>query len=630
MEEKYNLLKKVNSPEDLRKLSDKEMPTLANEIREFLLDNVNRTGGHLASNLGVVEISIALHRVFNTPEDHIIWDVGHQSYVHKILTGRRDAFSNLRQAGGISGFTCRDESEYDCFGAGHSSTSVSSALGFAEADKLAGRDNFTVAVIGDGAYTGGMVHEALNNIKKDLRLIIILNENEMSISKNIGGFAKYIANIRASRSYFRTKNRTISFLNKLPILGKPLFSAIRGVKQWTKNILYSSNYFEELGLFYLGPADGNDYATVERLLREAKNKGESVVIHLKTKKGKGYLPAEAEPNLFHSVYTKKSAEEETFHFAFGDELSKMAEKDEKICAITAAMADGTGLVEFSKKYPDRFFDVGIAEEHALTFAAGLAADGMKPYFAVYSTFLQRGYDNLVHDISLQNLPVRVCVDRAGIAKSDGATHHGIFDVSFVSHIPNFSIYAPATTATLREALRQTSDITSPVLIRYSNCGDNPKIINKFYPNGDYENFGIRTDFDTDCDLDCVVISYGKIVSEAIKAQEQLQLDGYKVGILLLEKLKPYDELAKTILSVLPKKKCQIVFLEEGIYYGGAGMILQNELSQIKEGRAYSATENYSILAIKDNFVVPDKNIDHYDFCNISAEYLVKEIKKHNK
>ncbi len=630
MEEKYNLLKKVNSPKDLRELSSKEMPILAEEIREFLLENVNRTGGHLASNLGVVEISIALHRVFNTPEDHIIWDVGHQSYVHKILTGRRDEFSNLRQAGGLSGFTCRDESEYDCFGAGHSSTSISSALGFAEADKLAGKDNFTVAVIGDGAYTGGMVHEALNNIKKGLRLIIILNENEMSISKNIGGFAKYIANIRVSRSYFRTKNRTISFLNKLPVLGKPLFSAIRSVKQWTKNVLYSSNYFEELGLFYLGPADGNDYATVERLLREAKNKGESVVIHLKTKKGKGYLPAETEPNLFHSVYTKKSAEEDTFHYAFGDELSKMAEKDEKICAITAAMADGTGLVEFSKKYPNRFFDVGIAEEHALTFAAGLAADGMKPYFAVYSTFLQRGYDNLVHDIALQNLPVRVCVDRAGIAKSDGATHHGIFDVSFVSHIPNFEIYTPAATATLRETLRQTADIKSPVLIRYSNCGDNPEILNKFYPNGDYENFGVRADFDVDCDLDCVVISYGKIVAEAIKAQAQLQLDGYKVGIVLLEKLKPYDELAKMILNVLRKKKCQIVFLEEGIYYGGAGMLLQNELSQIECGRPYAAIENYSILAIKDNFVVPNKKIDHYDFCHISAEYLAKEIKKHNK
>ena len=629
MEEKYRLLKNINSPEDLKKLSSAEMPALAGEIREFLIENVNKTGGHLASNLGVVELSIALHRVFNAPKDHLIFDVGHQSYVHKILTGRREEFSELRQAGGLSGFTRREESEYDCFGAGHSSTSVSAALGFAEADKLAGNDSYTVAIIGDGAYTGGMVHEALNNVKKDLRLIIILNENEMSISKNIGGFAKYIASIRTSRKYFKTKNRTISILRKIPLLGKPLFNIIKCVKQWIKNLLYSSNYFEELGLFYIGPADGNDYETVERLLTEAKNKGESVVIHLKTKKGMGYSPAENEPNKFHSVYNKEKSDKETFHSAFGEALSSMADEDGKICAITASMADGTGLTEFAKRHPDRFFDVGIAEEHASTFAAGLSASGMKPYFAVYSTFLQRGYDNLLHDIALQKLPVRICADRAGLATSDGATHHGIFDVSFVSHIPEFEIYAPATISSLKEILRKTKDREAPLLIRYPNSCDDEEIVNTFYPAGDYENYGIRTDFSPEDKLDSVIISYGRIMREAISAKKKLVGMGYNIGLILLEKLKPYDKLANELLSILPENKCRIIFLEEGIFYGGAGMILREELSNTEKGRAFASSDNYTILAIKDTFAIPKERLSYYEWCHISESDIIADIAKKN-
>lgn len=625
MEERYSVLDKINSLEDLKLLSEKDIPELASQIRDFLVENVNRTGGHLASNLGVVEISIALHRVFNSPKDHIIWDVGHQSYVHKILTGRKDKFSRLRQIGGISGFTRREESEHDAFGAGHSSTSVSAALGFAEAEKLKGSDAYTVAVIGDGAFTGGMVHEALNNIKKGLRLIIILNENEMSISKNIGSFAQYISHIRASNNYFKTKSRTISFLHKIPLLGKPLFKLIKNIKQWIKNSLYGSNYFEELGLFYLGPADGNDYSTVERLLREAKNKGESVIVHLKTKKGFGYSPAEEKPDLFHSVYANKK-QGETFHEAFGDELVKMAEKDSKICAITAAMADGTGLKEFSKKHPDRFFDVGIAEEHALTFASGLAAAGMKPYFAVYSTFLQRGYDNLLHDIALQKLPVRICVDRAGLAKADGATHHGIFDVSFVSHIPEFSIYAPATTSSLREILKETANIDGPSLIRYPNSTDDAEIISTFYPMEDYESFGIRCDFSEDDALDAIIISYGSIVKEAIYVKKLLSSENINIGLILLERLKPYDNVAKELSFILPKKPCKIVFLEEGIYYGGAGMLLRDELSFLDKGKEFTNADNYSILAIKDNFAIPCENTDYYSYCHISARDIVKAIK----
>lgn len=627
MQEKYSLLKNISSPKELKEIPSFDMPKLAEEIREFLIENVNKTGGHLASNLGVVELSIALHRVFDAPKDHLIFDVGHQSYVHKILTGRRDEFSELRQAGGISGFTRREESEYDCFGAGHSSTSISAALGFAEADKLAHRDNYTVAIIGDGAYTGGMVHEALNNVKKDLRLIIILNENEMSISKNIGGFAKYIANIRTSRKYFRTKSRTISIIRKIPLLGKPLFNLIKTVKQWIKNLLYSSNYFEELGLFYIGPADGNDYETVERLLYEAKKKGESVVIHLKTKKGMGYSPAESEPNRFHSVYNGEKKDGESFHSAFGKILLDMAEEDEKICAITASMADGTGLSGFAKKYPDRFFDVGIAEEHAATFAAGLSASGMKPYFAVYSTFLQRGYDNLLHDIALQKLPVRICADRAGLATSDGATHHGIFDVSFVSHIPEFEIYAPATVSSLKEILRKTKDKEAPLLIRYPNSSDDEDIINTFYPAGDYENYGIRADFSPENKPDFVIISYGRIMREAISAKKKLSERGYNIGLILLERLKPYDRLAIELLSVLPKNKCKIIFLEEGIYYGGAGMILREELLNTEWGSSFTAPDSYEILAIKDTFAIPKEKVSYYEWCHISEKDIIEKVTK---
>ncbi len=624
----YKFLNKINSPQDLREIPKEDVPILAEEIRDFLLEKVGHQGGHLASNLGVVELSLALHRVFDTPKDRIIWDVGHQSYVHKIITGRKDDFDTLRQAGGLCGFTQRKESEHDAFGAGHSSTSISAALGFAEADKLSGNDAYTVAVIGDGAFTGGMVHEALNNCKPDLKLIIILNENEMSISKNIGGFAQYIAHIRASRRYLKTKKRTISFLRKLPLIGNPLFRAVRGVKQWFKNILYASNYFEELGLFYIGPVDGNNFEVVEHLLEEAKEKGESVIIHLKTKKGKGYPEAEENPNFYHSVYVN-SGDKEKFPSVFGRTLAEMAEEDEKICAITAAMADGTGLLEFSRKYPERFFDVGIAEEHALTFAAGLAAAGMKPYFAVYSTFLQRGYDNLLHDIALQELPVRICVDRAGLATSDGATHHGVFDVAFASHIPDIEIYSPVTFSSLRSVLSSTRDVASPVIIRYSNCEENKDVAQSFYPYGEYTSVGVHSDFSRDEDIDCVIITYGKIVKEAIKAKVMLEKDGIRVGIILAEKLKPYTELAKKVADMLPER-AQLVFLEEGIYYGGAGMLLREELVRLDGFDFSERISDYKIFAIDDNFAIPKENVSYYKWCKISAEDIAEYISKKQK
>lgn len=623
---KYDILDKINCPQDLRQLPKDQIPLLAEEIRQFLIEKVEHSGGHLASNLGVVELSLALHRVFDTPKDRIIWDVGHQSYIHKIITGRKDKFNTLRQAGGISGFTRRDESEYDCFGAGHSSTSISAALGFAEADKMSGNDAYTVAVIGDGAYTGGMVHEALNNCKKDLKLIIILNENEMSISKNIGGFAKYIAHVRASRRYLKTKKRTASFLKKIPLVGNAMFCALRDTKQYFKNLLYSSNYFEELGLFYIGPVDGNDFDVVENLLYEAKQKGESVIVHLKTKKGKGYSKAEENPNLYHSVYTNKS-ETKKFPVVFGEELVRMAEHDDKICAITAAMTDGTGLLEFSKRFPERFFDVGIAEEHALTFAAGLAAAGMKPYFAVYSTFLQRGYDNLLHDVALQNLGVRICVDRAGLAASDGATHHGIFDVAFASHIPNVEIYSPVTFGSLREVLNSTKDIKNPVLIRYSNSCEDEAVNLAFYPDGNYSSVGAKSDFSVKDACDVVIVTYGKIVKEAMKAKNSLAKRGLRVGIILAEKLKPYNSLALSVAELLPSR-CRLIFLEEGIYYGGAGMLLREELARLDGFDFDDRLTDYKTFAIDDNFAIPKINVNYYEWCGISANdienYILQE------
>ena len=381
-------LPNIHTPADLRALPAEAIPALCEEIRETLVETVTQNGGHLASNLGAVELSVAMHRVFDCPRDHFIFDVGHQSYVHKLLTGRYESFSTIRKGGGLSGFTKRSESEYDCFGAGHSSTSLSAALGFAQGDRMSGSDAFTLAVIGDGAFTGGMIHEALNNITPGLRLIIILNENEMSISKNIGRFATHMAKLRRKSGYFKTKKGISRFLKRIPLIGNALFCAARDTKKAFKNALYGSNYFEDLGLYYLGPADGNDYEAVEALLTEAKKQGDNVVIHLKTRKGKGYAPAEAEPGRYHGMPPAGTVAKENFSHRLGEILIRESAKDDRICAITAAMSEGTGLESFREARPHRFFDVGIAEEHALTFAAGLAANGYKPVTAIYSSFLQ--------------------------------------------------------------------------------------------------------------------------------------------------------------------------------------------------------------------------------------------------
>ncbi len=622
----YPHLSKIQSPNDLKAMPAEALEPLVAEIRAFLVERVTENGGHLASNLGVVEMTLAIHRVFSTPHDHLIFDVGHQSYVHKLITGRRDAFHTLRCGGGISGFPKITESEHDCFGTGHSSTSLSAALGFAEADNLAGSDAYTVCVFGDGAYTGGMIHEALNNSRKTLRLIIILNENEMSISKNIGRFAKSLSRLRSSRGYFRTKSATASLLHKIPFVGRGIFRLLLRIKFALKSALYGSNYFENLGLHYFGPVDGNDEEAVEKLLQEAKRTGESCVVHLKTKKGKGYAPAEATPDLFHgmSPASKEVSDQKSFSEQFGAVLTELAEKDPKICAITAAMAGGTGLLPFREKHPSKFFDVGIAEEHAVTFAAGLAANGYKPVVAIYSTFLQRAYDNIIHDVALQNLPVVLCIDRAGLNASDGATHHGIFDVAFLSQIPNLTIYTPITHAALYNALEAAMRSDSPVAIRYPNGYEDEEIRLAFYGYGTPREIAVRRDFDhkdLEKPLDAIIVTHGRIVKEALKAKKRLVEQGCNVGILLLEQLKPYEKVALEVAQYLPTSPCRVLFLEEEIYAGGMGMMLSSALSLHPKMR----NKTVRILALKDDFGIQTKPEPILRSVGLDADSIMDEI-----
>ena len=473
-----------------------------------------------------------------------------------------------------------------------------------------------------------MIHEALNNCRKDLNLIIVMNENEMSISKNIGRFATNLSKLRASSGYFRTKKVTGSFLKKIPLIGGSLFRLIRGVKKSLKNILYGSNYFESMGLTYLGPIDGNDYAAVENLLREAKKLGESVVVHLKTTKGKGFAPAENAPEIYHGMqpHSTVSVDKPSFSLKMGQYLTEMAEQDSRICAITAAMCDGTGLCSFRERFPERFFDVGIAEEHALTFAAGLAANGMKPYTAIYSTFLQRGYDNLVHDIALQRLPCVIGVDRAGLNAGDGATHHGIFDVSFLSQIPNITIYTPCTYDGLKKSLEAAFESELPCAIRYPNGTEQESVVKRFYPNGLHELSGAVADFDKEEAPDLVIVTHGRIVTEAMKAAERLQTEGIRCGIILLEVLKPYAQTATGIMNLLPETNCGILLLEEEIRSGGMGMNMSDVL---RNQHGVSATR-IRVMAVEDSFVEERTNaqtiyeaagIDANSICRVGEELL---------
>ena len=616
----YNLLDGINSPSDIKKLNKNQMTVLASEIRDFMIKSTDASGGHLASNLGVVELTLAIHTVFDSPSDHIIFDVGHQCYVHKILTGRKDEFVNLRKPGGLSGFTVMRESEHDAFGAGHSSTSVSAAVGYAETELLSGKRNHTVCVTGDGAFTGGMIHEALNNCRSELPLIIILNENGMSISPNKGAFASYLSRVRASERYRRLKDGTKNFIDSIPLLGKSLHKLFSITKKAIIKLIYKPNYFEELGLYYIGPVDGNDYSKICKALTIAKQTGKACVVHVKTVKGKGYIPAEESPEGYHSVASNTACN--TFHSIFAKKLIDLADGDDKITAVTAAMGVGTGLNLFGEKYPERYFDVGIAEPHALTFSAGLAAGGYKPFVAIYSTFLQRGYDNLVHDIALQDLPVKLMIDRAGLAEGDGATHHGIFDVSFISHIPGMTLLAPIRYQSLEDMTAYAVDYNSPVAIRYANASENVEMLSRFIVHSADVNCRVLRDFDPSDKPEYLFITYGGLYTRVSKAADMLRAEGMNVGVIVVESLKPYAPVAKELLSLISSSK-RVVYAEEGIRNGGAAEITRDHL--IARGLDISRTE-YKIAAIDDNFASPESLCDLYDYVGLSERKLMDLMK----
>ena len=599
----------IASPEDLKKIPKEELPALAEEIRSELVRVTAQNGGHLASNLGVVEMTVAVHRVFDAPKDHIIFDVGHQSYVHKLLTGRKERFDTLRQAGGISGFTKRAESAYDPFGAGHSSTAISAAIGMAEADALVGSDAYTVAVVGDGALTGGLAYEGLNNCRRNLRLVVIINENEMSISPNTGRLAQHLSRLRASHNYLRTKEVTSGALRYVPLVGRPIYRILRRAKRRIKHLFYNENLFEHMGIRYLGPVDGNDQEGLEACLRHARRLGCSVILHVKTQKGKGYDKAEENPDLYHSLPPAAcTCAGETFSAYMGRTLCELAEQNEKLVAITAAMSHGTGLECFRKAHPCRFFDVGIAEGHAVTFASGLAAGGMHPVVALYSTFLQRAYDNVLHDAALQQLPLLLCVDRAGLNAADGATHHGIFDVSLLSAMPNVRIYAPITHAGLRTSLTAALAAKEGVYaIRYPSGCEDATLVQAFYPYGRGENepLGVRVWQSRAGDVALTVVTHGRIAREALEAARALDEAGVPVRVLLCEYLAPYAALSAEIAPLLAGG---VLFLEEEVRAGGFGMNLADALLAIGAIKHQSMV----IIATENGFVTPKtgENIRH--------------------
>lgn len=577
----HGRIRAIRSPRDVRDCPRKEIDALCDDLRRVLIDRTEKNGGHLASNLGVVELTVAVHRVFDAPTDHIVFDVGHQCYVHKLLTGRAEMFDTLRRPGGLSGFPRRDESGYDAFGTGHASTSLSAAIGFAQADRLCGSAAYTVVVLGDGAFTGGMIHEALNNCAKELNLIIILNENEMSISRNVGSFARLLTRLRTSKSYSCTKSLLERVLEHIPLLGRPLLRGLASIKRGFKRLVYRSNYFESMGLNYFGPIDGNDEQQVERLLRTVKEKGGCSLVHLHTVKGKGYECAEHDPDLYHGVApcAATASDRPTFSQTMGQTLTALADSRSELCAITAAMRQGTGLTPFFENHPTRFFDVGIAEEHAVTFAAGLAANGMRPVVALYSTFLQRAYDQVLHDVALQRLPVLLAIDRAGLNAADGPTHHGIYDVAMLSHIPGVDIYEPPTTERLAVRLTELVEqgIDHPVALRYPAGRDHERIL--AYMENECTHAltdGVYADFDETHPPETVVVTYGRLSASVLDAVEKS--DKY-VGVVIVERLRPWKTTVDALRALCERGTGKLILCEEGIRSGGLAMNLAAELTE---------------------------------------------------
>ena len=604
------ILENVKTPADIKELKAAELEELAAEIRGTILNTAAANGGHLSSNLGIVEATLALHKVFDSPTDRIIFDVSHQSYVHKLLTGRYSKFNTLRKSGGISGFSNPEESEHDPCVQGHCGTSLSEALAFAVADSLEGKTNYTVAVVGDGAFTNGMIYEALNNCSgKNLRLIILLNDNEMSISKNIGGLNNSFRRMRSSAGYFRFKHGTLRVLHKIPLLGKGVIWLGRKTKNLIKNIVLKKNMFENLGLEYIGPVDGNNLKRTCSVLAEAKRRETCCIVHVLTKKGLGYPPAEAEPEKYHSVSPFDPEKgvvgggAETYSTRFGKFVSELAAGDERICAITAAMGAGTGLSVFESNHPKRFFDVGIAEEHAVTFGAGLAAAGRLPVCALYSTFAQRAYDQLFHDVSLNNLHFILALDRCGFVEGDGITHQGIFDYSLFSSLPNVTIYSPATFAELDTCMQKAVDDMGLQIVRYPK---GKEMAPYAWQYTDDKNIAYTEDV---YKKRTVIVTYGRIAANAYSSLDK------NTGMVRLVKAFPFDF---DNLYSLTRAAKNIYLLEEGIYEGG--------MAQKLSAHFIAAGKNVSVRALH-NYVEHGALADLYKAHGFAPVQIAEDVKK---
>ena len=590
------VLDQIQNVNDIKNLTEEEIDTLQDEIRTFLVESIAKTGGHLASNLGVIELTMALHLSFDLTKDKIVWDVGHQSYTHKILTGRKDGFEHLREYGGMSGFPKTEECEADSFNTGHSSTSISAGLGLAEAREITGQDYFVISVIGDGALTGGMAFEALNNASRmKTNFIIVLNDNNMSISENVGGLSKYLNDFRTADAYMDLKDGVVNSLSKIPVYGDRIVRKIRNAKSGIKQLFVPGMFFEEMGITYLGPVDGSNIKAMRRAFAEAKRVRGPVLVHVLTKKGNGYVPAERHPARFHGtapfdIETGVPLHKQSkAHYTdvFSTVMKKMGEREPKLVAITAAMADGTGLKRFCNLYPERFFDVGIAEEHAVTFAAGMAKSGLKPVFAVYSSFLQRAYDQILHDVCLQKLPVVFAIDRAGLVGKDGATHQGIFDLSYLATIPNLTIMAPKNKWELSDMLKFAIAADTPMAIRYprGDACDLWKEKRAPIESGKAEVLCEGTEV--------ALFAIGSMVETAWKVMEKLQERGISATVVNARFAAPLD---KECICGLAQKHRLLVTLEENVASGGMGehvaAVLMEEQSRIKLLR----------IAVPDTFV----------------------------
>lgn len=564
------VLDKIQRPNDVKELKEQELPILADEIRQFIIDKVSDNGGHLASNLGVVELTIALHRCLNFPQDKLIWDVGHQSYTHKILTGRKNGFDSLRKYHGMSGFPKRDESNCDAFDTGHSSTSLSAGLGMVCARELKKEKYKVVSVIGDGSLTGGLAFEALNNAASlKSNYIMILNDNHMSISENVGGLSHYLAGVRTAKGYTNFKKNVKASLSKMNAIGEELERNIRRAKSMLKQVFIPGMFFEDMGITYLGPIDGHNIEALTEVIEDAKQVEGAVLIHVITEKGKGYEPAQLHPESYHGVgpfikkngMAKKPKEEATYTDIFAKTICELAQTHEKLVTITAAMMDGCGLKGFAKRFPDRFFDVGIAEEHAVTFACGLAAGGFHPFFAVYSSFLQRGYDQILHDMCMQNLPVTLMLDRAGLVGNDGETHQGVFDLSYLTMIPNMTVFAPKNRYEFQDAITFAADFEAPMAIRYPKT-DAVRVLKEYREpiklgKSEWIRRGSRV----------ALLAIGTMVETAMEVEELLAKDGIDATVVNLRFAKPLDyEMLDEVLDY----HSLIVTMEENVLSGGVG------------------------------------------------------------